>query len=97
MATTLKHARIDRTAAARHAQPFYLSSGEDVRSFEHCHQNQIPVLLEGPTGSGKTRFVEYMAWRLARPLVWITCHGDLTPNDLLGRYLVCAIRACSRN
>src|SRR5262245_11567662 len=90
MGNTLKHARIDRgtAAAVRHTQPFYLSSGEDVRTFEHCHQHQIPVLLKGPTGSGKTRFVEYMAWRLARPLVCITCHGDLTANDLLGRYLV---------
>lgn len=89
MATTLKHARLDRgIAAARHAEPFYVSCGEEVRTFEHCHHNQIPVLLKGPTGSGKTRFVEYMAWRLARPLVSITCHGDLTPNDLLGRYLV---------
>ena len=90
MSTPLKHARpVERSiSVARTAQPYYVSSGDDVRIFEHCHRTQLAVLLKGPTGCGKTRFVEYMAWRLGRPLISIACHGDLTPNDLLGRYLV---------
>src|SRR5689334_11808871 len=90
MSTPLKHARaVERSSnVARAPQPYYLSSREEVRSFEHCHQAQLAVLLKGPAGCGKSRFVEYMAWRLGRPLIAITCHGDLTANDLLGRYLV---------
>ena len=89
MGSSLKQTRSDKSVTPIRSQPpFYLSSGEDVRTFEHCHQSQLPVLLKGPTGCGKTRFVEYMAWRLGRPLISITCHGDLTANDLLGRYLV---------
>ena len=48
----------------------------------------MPVLLKGPTGCGKTRFVEHMSWRLARPLVTVSCHDDLTASDLVGRYLI---------
>jgi nitric oxide reductase NorQ protein len=49
---------------------------------------RLPVLLKGPTGCGKTRFVEYMAWKLGRPLVTVACHDDLTTADLVGRYLI---------
>src|SRR5690606_38203639 len=49
---------------------------------------QLAVLLKGPTGCGKTRFVEHMAHRLGRPLITVACHDDLSANDLLGRYLV---------
>ena len=50
--------------------------------------NKLPVLLKGPTGCGKTRFMEYMAWRLKRPLITVSCHDDLTASDLVGRFLI---------
>ena len=53
-----------------------------------CHERGLPVMLKGPTGCGKTRFVEHMAWRLQRPLVTIACHDDLSASDLTGRYLI---------
>ena len=69
-------------------EPFYLAWGDEVAVFEACHARGLPVLLKGPTGCGKTRFVEHMAWRLDRPLVTVACHDDLTAGDLVGRYLV---------
>ena len=69
-------------------EPYYLPAGDEVAIFEQCHAHGLAVLLKGPTGCGKTRFVEYMAWRLGRPLVTISCHDDLTASDLVGRYLV---------
>ena len=68
--------------------PFYLPRGTEVEVFEQCHRKRLPVLLKGPTGCGKTRFVEFMAWRLGRPLVTVACHDDLSATDLTGRYLV---------
>ncbi|GAB3554288.1 transcriptional regulator NirQ [Noviherbaspirillum agri] len=69
-------------------EPFYLPQGEEIELFTQCHLRGQPVMLKGPTGCGKTRFVEHMAWRLKRPLVTVACHDDLTANDLLGRYLI---------
>lgn len=69
-------------------EPYYVSIGEEIELFESAHKNQIPVLLKGPTGCGKTRFIQYMAWKLRRPLVTVSCHDDLTASDLVGRYLV---------
>ena len=69
-------------------EPYYLSSADEIRIFEMCHARGLAVMLKGPTGCGKTRFVEHMAWRLGRPLVTVACHDDLSANDLLGRYLV---------
>jgi nitric oxide reductase NorQ protein len=69
-------------------EPFYLASGHEVTVFEACHTRGLPVMLKGPTGCGKTRFVEHMAWRLRRPLVTVACHDDLSASDLVGRYLV---------
>ena len=81
--------------------PFYLPVADEVDLFEAAYRQRIPVLLKGPTGTGKTRFVEYMAWRLSSaatsrrgdtngriPLVTIACHEDLTSSDLVGRYLL---------
>ena len=56
--------------------------------FEQCHARNLAVMLKGPTGCGKTRFIEFMAWRLGRPLVTISCHDDLTASDLIGRFLI---------
>jgi nitric oxide reductase NorQ protein len=69
-------------------EPFYLPAGREVSVFEACHARRLPVMLKGPTGCGKTRFVEHMAWRLRRPLVTVACHDDLSASDLVGRYLV---------
>ncbi len=69
-------------------EPYYVASGDEIRIFEQCHAGRLAVLLKGPTGCGKTRFVEYMAWRLGRPLVTISCHDDLTASDLIGRFLI---------
>jgi nitric oxide reductase NorQ protein len=69
-------------------EPFYLPVGNEIAIFEACHAQRLPVMLKGPTGSGKTRFVEHMAWRLRRPVVTVACHDDLAASDLVGRYLV---------
>ena len=70
------------------AQPYYLPSGNEVQIFEQCHARKLAVMLKGPTGCGKTRFVEHMAHRLNRALITISCHDDLTASDLIGRYLI---------
>lgn len=69
-------------------QPFYFATGDEVAIFEKCHHQNLAVMLKGPTGCGKTRFVEYMAWRLKRPLITVACHDDLAASDLIGRYLI---------
>ncbi len=68
--------------------PYYVPVGEEVALFEAAYQDGTAVMLRGPTGCGKTRFVEYMAWRLHRPLVTVACHDDLSASDLTGRYLI---------
>ncbi len=68
--------------------PYYLPVGDEIAVFETCHAQRLPVMLKGPTGCGKTRFVEHMAWRLGRPLVTVACHDDLSASDLTGRYLI---------
>ncbi len=81
------------------AAPWYLPQADEVELFEAAWAARLPVLLKGPTGCGKTRFVEHMAWRLYRgsesprqqlehPLVTVACHDDLTATDLVGRYLL---------
>ncbi|MHB8348137.1 MAG: AAA family ATPase [Acidiferrobacterales bacterium] len=71
-------------------EPYYEPQGDEIALFEAAYRNQIPVLLKGPTGCGKTRFMEHMAWRLGRPIVTVSCHDDLTASDLVGRYLITA-------
>ena len=70
------------------SEPYYHATGEEVAVFEAAAGRCLPVMLKGPTGCGKTRFVEHMAWRLKRPLVTVACHDDLTTSDLVGRYLI---------
>ncbi len=70
------------------SEPYYEAQGDEITLFEAAYKNHIPILLKGPTGCGKTRFMEHMAWRLKRPLVTVSCHDDLTASDLVGRYLI---------
>jgi nitric oxide reductase NorQ protein len=69
-------------------EPYYEPLSDEIAVFEAAYKNQLPVLLKGPTGCGKTRFIEYMAWKLGRPLLSVACHDDLTAADLVGRYLI---------
>lgn len=70
------------------AEPFYQPAGDEVRLFEAAWRRRLPVMLKGPTGCGKSRFVEHMAWRLRRPLVTVACNEDVTASDLVGRFLL---------
>lgn len=82
--------KTDRTISAYMIidEPFYAAQGGEIDLFEAAYQNGIPILLKGPTGCGKSRFIEHMAWRLKRPLITVSCHDDLTSSDLVGRYLI---------
>lgn len=79
-------------ATAAHAAstnlPFYAEQGDECALFAQCHAQQLPLLIKGPTGCGKTRFVEHMAARLGRPLITVSCHDDLSAADLVGRHLI---------
>ena len=68
--------------------PFYKPQGNEVELFEHAYNNQLPLLIKGPTGCGKTRFIRHMAAKLDRPLYTVACHDDLTAADLVGRHLI---------
>lgn len=89
----------DRGMSRLMEEPWYLPLADEVQLFEAAYQARLPVLLKGPTGCGKTRFVEHMAWRLYRqnssasctietPLITVSCHEDMTATDLVGRYLL---------
>lgn len=68
--------------------PFYQTQHNEVELFEQAYNNQLPLLIKGPTGCGKTRFIEHMAAKLGRPLYTVACHDDLTAADLVGRHLI---------
>src|SRR5215831_21204862 len=77
---------IDKYAIS--SEPYYLPVSSEIELFEAAYQTRLPAMLKGPTGCGKTRFVEYMAWRLGKPLITIACHEDMTASDLVGRHLL---------
>ena len=76
--------------------PFFVPIADEIAVFESAYNQRIPILLKGPTGTGKTRFVEYMSWKINNnkgsakdvPLITVACHEDLTASDLVGRYLL---------
>ncbi|OBG91725.1 AAA family ATPase [Mycobacterium sp. E3251] len=70
------------------ATELYFANGNEVQLFEQAFRQHMPVMLTGPTGCGKTRFVEHMGQLLQRPVVTISCHDDLTSSDLVGRFMV---------
>jgi len=75
-------------AAPKGKEPYYRPVGPEIEVFEAAYHARMAVLLKGPTGCGKTRFVSHMAWRLGLPLHSVACHDDLTGSDLVGRYLI---------
>ena len=68
--------------------PFYKPHGNEIELFEHAFLRQLPLLIKGPTGCGKTRFVSFMAKKIGLPLYTVSCHDDLTASDLVGRHLI---------
>src|SRR5215203_3443282 len=70
---------------------YYRQISDEVRLFEAAYADRMPMMLKGPTGCGKTRFIEHMAWRLRVPLITVACHEDMTAADLVGRFLLDAV------
>ncbi len=69
-------------------EPKYIEVSNEIEIFGAAWKNRVPLMLKGPTGSGKTRFIEHMAWKLQLPLITVSCHEDMTASDLVGRYLL---------
>ncbi len=69
-------------------EPYYRSVGDEVALYKAAYGARIPMMLKGPTGCGKSRFVEHMAWKLKKPLITIACNEDMTASDLVGRFLL---------
>ena len=68
--------------------PYYKATGKEVEVFEHTYKNKIPFLLKGPTGTGKSRFIEFMSHKLDKNLITISCHEETSSTDLIGRYII---------
>jgi len=86
--TTATVQNIDQQAHIEEENDFYCEQHDEIAIFEHAFNHQLPVLLKGPTGCGKTRFIEHMAKKLNKPLYTVACHDDLTAADLVGRHLI---------
>lgn len=69
-------------------KPYYLAVGKEIDVFKHAYKNKLPLLLKGPTGTGKTRFVEYMAYKLKTDMITVSCHEETSATDLIGRYII---------
>lgn len=69
-------------------KPYYESQGNEIELYEAAYKARLPVMVKGPTGSGKSRFIEHMAWKLEKPLITVACDEDMTASDLVGRYLL---------
>ena len=69
-------------------EPYYLGVADEVSLYQAAYEARMPIMLKGPTGCGKSRFVEHMAWKLQKPLITIACNEDMTASDLVGRFLL---------
>ncbi len=69
-------------------EPFYYAQHDEIAMYEAAYNCRMPVMVKGPTGCGKSRFIEYMAWKLGKPLITVACNEDMTASDLVGRYLL---------
>jgi nitric oxide reductase NorQ protein len=72
----------------KNQSPYYKAIGKEVEVFEHAYTNKIPFLLKGPTGTGKSRFIEFIAHKLNKNLITISCHEETSSTDLIGRYII---------
>ena len=79
---------VDPTQYIIKDEPYYEPVGNEVEYYEAAYNVRMPMMLKGPTGCGKSRFVEYMAWKLNRPLITVACNEDMTASDLVGRFLL---------
>ena len=85
---TMSDSTVDATQYLIKNEPYYESVGKEIEYYEAAYKVRMPMMLEGPTGCGKSRFVEYMAWKLGRPLITVACNEDMTASDLVGRFLL---------
>jgi nitric oxide reductase NorQ protein len=69
-------------------EPYYQAQSNEVALYEAAYAARLPVMVKGPTGCGKSRFIEHMAWKLGKPLITVACNEDMTASDLVGRYLL---------
>jgi nitric oxide reductase NorQ protein len=69
-------------------EPYFEPVADEIALYEAAYNARMPMMLKGPTGCGKSRFVEYMAWKLQRPLITVACNEDMTASDLVGRFLL---------
>ena len=79
---------MDKEQYKIHKEPFYQPQANEVALYEAAYKARLPVMVKGPTGCGKSRFIEYMAWKLDKPLITVACNEDMTASDLVGRYLL---------
>jgi len=79
---------VDPTQYLIKDEPYYEAIGREIEFYEAAYGVRMPMMLKGPTGCGKSRFVEYMAWKLKRPLITVACNEDMTASDLVGRFLL---------
>lgn len=78
----------DKDAYEIQSEPYYQSQGDEIGIYEAAYEERLPMMLKGPTGCGKSRFVEHMAWKLGKPLITVACNEDMTASDLVGRFLL---------
>jgi len=79
---------VDKDQYLIREEPYYRAVHNEIEMYEAAYAARMPVMLKGPTGCGKSRFVEYMAWKMKKPLITVACNEDMTASDLVGRYLL---------
>ena len=79
---------IDKAQYTIKEEPFYEPTEDEIELYEAAYNAKLPVMVKGPTGCGKSRFIEHMAWKLGKPLITVACNEDMTASDLVGRYLL---------
>ncbi len=75
-------------------EPFYAAQKNEVELYTAAYNARLPIMVKGPTGCGKSRFIEYMAYKLGKPIITVSCNEDITASDLIGRFLLDANGTC---